>query len=510
MKPMYLVILVSLLWSCNSTSRLNPFHEQHRLLFHFSPPEKWMNDPNGLVYDNGQYHLFYQYYPDSTVWGPMHWGHAVSNDLIHWTNLPVALFPDSLGYIFSGSAVVDRDNTSGLQTGNDPPIIAIFTQHNESKRRRGSMEFQYQSLAFSNDKGSTFTKYTNNPVLLNPGERNFRDPKVIWHQNSRKWIMVLAAGQRVQFYRSANLLKWEYLSDFGIDAGAHGGVWECPDLFPLKIKDTTKWILLVSINPGGPNGGSCTQYFVGDFDGTSFTNDNSKETELWLDYGPDNYAGVTWSDIPPEDGRRIYIGWMNNWVYARQVPTAKWRGAMTLPRSLALRATPVGLRLNSQPVKELLAIREKQADIELKPDTAYKISGLDEIMLDMDVRGNMPEEFGLVFSNQLGEKLVIGFNTRANQFYIDRSQSGKTGFSPEFPGLHYAPRLVNDSILSMHLFLDYSSLELFADGGVVTMTETFFPNENFDHLSFFQKGGDVQVQKCEVFELRSVYSNQSK
>jgi fructan beta-fructosidase len=502
----FLVVLFVISFiSCSTAPKQLGYNEMHRPQYHFSPPEKWMNDPNGLVFYEGEYHLFYQYYPDSTVWGPMHWGHAVSTDLVHWENLPVALYPDTLGYIFSGSAVIDWKNKSGLQSVNYPPIIAIFTQHSEQRLKNGRNDFQNQSIAFSNDKGRTFEKYEHNPVIKNPGEKDFRDPKVIRDDSIKKWIMVLAAGQKVEFFSSSNLLDWKYLSAFGSESGAHGGVWECPDLFPLKTGDSVKWVLLVSVNPGAPNGGSGTQYFVGNFNGTEFINDNPEETTLWLDYGPDDYAGVTWSDVPAADGRRLFLGWMNNWAYAQTVPTEKWRSAMTLPRSLELKKSGKGLRVCSNPVDELKELRTSEHNITFKDDSVINISGLNEIILNVDLTDSTSKDFGLVFSNSLNEKLLAGFNSRQNQFYIDRRGSGETTFSPSFAGIHFAPRSAEDSVLNIHLFLDYSSLELFADEGSVVMTETFFPHENFNRVSFFQKNGKVKIKTCTIYDLKSIW-----
>ncbi len=339
------------------------YAEQYRPQFHFSPEAHWMNDPNGLVYLDGEYHLFYQYYPDSNVWGPMHWGHAVSPDMIHWKHLPVALFPDSLGYIFSGSAVADVKNTSGLGSAENPPLVAIFTYHDPIGEKNGSNKFQNQGLAYSIDKGRTWTKYPGNPVLKSPGIRDFRDPKVFWHNESDKWIMILAVNDRVHLYSSPNLLDWTFLSEFGQGIGAHGGVWECPDLFRIKVRGTNemKWVMLVSINPGGPNGGSATQYFVGNFDGTNFIKEN-KEIQ-WVDWGRDNYAGVTWSNVPESDGRRLFLGWMSNWQYANVVPTHVWRSAMTVPRELALMHTGDGYLLVSNPVRELESLRTEKTQL---------------------------------------------------------------------------------------------------------------------------------------------------
>jgi fructan beta-fructosidase len=259
------------------------YKEKHRPQYHFSPKNNWMNDPNGMVYHDGEFHLFYQHYPDSPVWGPMHWGHAVSTDLLHWRHLPIALFPDSLGYIFSGSAVVDNENKSGLGTGETSAIIAIFTYHNSKLQKKGINSYQSQGIAYSIDKGRTWIKHSKNPVLENPGINDFRDPKVFWHNFTEKWIMVLAVNDRVHLYSSPNLLDWDFESEFGDKAGTHDGVWECPDLFQLQVgeSDEMSWCMLVSINQGGPNGGSATQYFTGKFDGHKFTPDTTDVR--WVD-----------------------------------------------------------------------------------------------------------------------------------------------------------------------------------------------------------------------------------
>ncbi|HZH37827.1 MAG TPA: glycoside hydrolase family 32 protein, partial [Flavisolibacter sp.] len=327
------IFLAVLLLACSSIkiapAETTAYNEPHRPQIHFTPKTAWMNDPNGMVYHNGTYHLFYQHNPDSTVWGPMHWGHATTKNLVHWQHQPVKLFPDSLGTIFSGSAVVDVNNTSGFGSKGKVPLVAIFTHHNPVMEKAGRNDFQYQSLAFSLDEGKTWTKYTGNPVVKNPGIRDFRDPKVMWHQGSGKWIMTLATLDRVTFYSSSNLKDWLKESEFGKELGAHGGVWECPDLFPLEYNGEQVWVLLVSINPGGPNGGSATQYFTGRFDGKTFT---PLQTDTqWIDYGPDNYAGITWSNTGK---RKIFLGWMSNWQYAAAVPTQTWRSAMTIPRDL--------------------------------------------------------------------------------------------------------------------------------------------------------------------------------
>ena len=477
------------------------FTEKHRPQFHFSPPAKWMNDPNGMVYYDGEYHLFYQHYPDSTVWGPMHWGHAVSTDLIHWEHLPIALYPDSLGYIFSGSAVVDWKNSSGLSTQEAPPLVAIFTHHDPVGEKERKVDFQSQSIAFSNDKGRTWTKYQENPVIPNPGIRDFRDPTVFWDQATEKWLMVFAAQDRVKFYSSLDLKDWEFESDFGKEFGSHDGVWECPDLFKLPVegKDTEKWVLLVSINPGGPNGGSATQYFIGDFDGKTFIPDEQfteKKRAYWVDYGTDNYAGVTWSDIPKEDGRRIFIGWMSNWTYAQEVPTDNWRSAMTLPRRLFLKNTVKGLRLCSLPVKELeQIIKEEQVvegqEIKALLDLSDKITGangLFEVELDIAFDPNQEHDFGILLSNNVQDTLKIGFeNLEEHNFYIDRSNAGEANFNDFFASRHQSLRISEDGKVKLRIIMDVASVELFADQGEVVMTDIFFPQEVITKAYFVLK-----------------------
>lgn len=339
-----LLFLSLIIMSCKEQTntkeyQVMSFNEEqlYRPNFHFTPQNNWMNDPNGMFYLDGEYHLFFQYYPEDNIWGPMHWGHAISNDLITWEELPIALYPDDLGYIFSGSAVVDINNTSGFGKDGKTPIIAMFTYHDAIAEKEGKIDYQTQGIAYSLDKGRTWTKYSGNPVLPNPGIKDFRDPKIYWDQDHNQWLMTLATYEKTFFYSSKDLKNWDLLSDFGEFLGNHDGVWECPDFFPISINgtDTKKWVLLQSINPGHINGGSGTQYFIGDFDGktfkldTIFQNQLEKKEAIWLDFGRDNYAGVTWSNIPKEDGRKLFIGWMSNWEYAQQVPTKKWRSAMT-------------------------------------------------------------------------------------------------------------------------------------------------------------------------------------
>ncbi len=514
----WLLTMLSLaVFACNTpppaTDQANTsdyYQEKHRPQYHFTPEAHWMNDPNGMFYLDGEYHLFYQYYPDSTVWGPMHWGHAISKDLTHWEHLPIALYPDSLGMIFSGSAVVDTKNTSGFGKAGQTPIVAIFTQHDMAGEKAGKSDFQTQSIAYSLDKGRTWTVYDQNPVLPNPGIRDFRDPKVMWHEASARWVMALACQDHIRFYTSPDLKKWELGSEFGKQSGAHGGVWECPDLFPLTVDGETHWVLFVSINPGGVNGGSGTQYFVGDFDGKKFTNTNTPDTQLWLDYGRDNYAGVTWSNIPASDGRRLFIGWMSNWNYAQVVPTTVWRSAMTLPRTLSLVQAPEGLRVASQPVQELSVLRKDSVAINLeggKAPKALPITGsLLELVLDFDWEGSLKGDLVLKFENSQGEYVQVMYNDSLVTLSIDRTAAGDMSFEPGFKGVHPAPLIgKTEGSLSLHVFLDKSSLEVFSQEGKTVLTDIFFPGEDFTTVKCSTTSGQTVTVKGMGYGLKSAW-----
>jgi fructan beta-fructosidase len=474
MENRFLYFLLLFVFGCSST-KIKLEKEPHRPLFHFTPEAHWMNDPNGMVFFNNKYHLFYQYYPDSTVWGPMHWGHAVSTDLVHWAHKPIALFPDSLGYIFSGSAVADINNTSGFEKDGKVPLVAIFTHHDPAGEKAGKNTFQNQSIAYSTDDGETWTKYQSNPVLNNPGIKDFRDPKVSWHEPTKKWIMTLATLDRITFYSSSDLKTWKKESEFGDTVGAHGGVWECPDLFPLKYDGKDIWILLVSINPGGPNGGSATQYFTGQFDGHTFT---PYQTDTrWVDYGPDDYAGVTWSNT---GDRKIFLGWMSNWQYANVVPTIKWRSATTVPRNLSLQKIGDRYFVSAVPVKELDKLKREKIDIK---DNKAKLSGGAVMRLTTGVLN----DFEIVLSNNSSQRTVIGYSKAANEYYIDRTASGKTSFEKGFASRSVAPRIAITDSADITLVIDVASVELFADGGATVMTAIFFPDKEYNEISFEAK-----------------------
>lgn len=498
----HLITLMLMICSFNAAAQ-QPHTEKHRPQFHFSPPANWMNDPNGMVYHKGVYHLFYQYFPDGTKWGPMHWAHATSKDLVSWQHKPTALFPDSLGYIFSGSAVVDSANTAGFAKNGETPLVAIFTHHSPKPELEKIKKNQVQSLAYSLDDGVTWTKYEGNPVLENPGIIDFRDPKVMWHEASKKWIMTLATKDRITFYSSPDLKAWQKESEFGSDLGAHGGVWECPDLFPLDVNGKQVWVLLVSINPGAPNGGSGTQYFTGSFDGKTFVPDS--EQTKFIDYGTDNYAGITWSNT---GDRKIFLGWMNNWQYANEVPTEKWRGAATLPRDLKLVQVNGQHYLRSIPVKELERIttpvfNKQKLNFSKELDlSAHLAKAKGQFKLDLTF--NAEESFNIVLSNKPGQKLIIGYDKEAKQYFIDRTQAGQSDFEAGFAKKHLAPRISADKRIQLTLIADAASVELFADHGLTVMTDVFFPDETISSLKINSLKNN-KLSEVSVSSIKSIY-----
>ncbi len=478
------------------------YHEHFRPQYHFSPPQHWTNDPNGLVYYAGEYHLFYQYYPGGMVWGPMHWGHAVSTDLVHWKNLPIALYPDSLGYIFSGSAVVDENNTTGFQQGKEKTIVAIFTYHNPKT------EVQSQGIAYSTDKGRTWTKYADNPVLPNPGLKDFRDPKVRWYTPSRKWIMTVACGDHVQFYSSPDLKNWSELSEFGKGLGAHSGVWECPDLFPLPVKGTgkEKWVLMVNVSGGAPAGGSGTQYFLGSFNSKEFIPDDT--VTRWVDYGADDYAGVTWSNT---GNRTIFLGWMNNWQYANKVPTSPWRGAMTLPRELSLEKTNGEFKLIAEPVAEMDRLCHEIYSVKNKPVNgdgfvkSFPGSVLSSAEIDVTVQLNKARGFSLFLQNKEGEHVDIGYDKAGRQLFLDRISAGKDDFSQVFAKRHIIPLTSDLPSVHLRVFYDRSSVEVFINGGEWVFTDQLFPSGWYDRIRIMPARGEVKVNGLKVYAIRSVW-----
>jgi fructan beta-fructosidase len=408
---------------------------------------------------------------------------------------------------------VDSANTSGFGAEGKPPIVAIFTYHNPILEKSGSIIFQNQGIAYSTDKGRTWTKYSANPVLKNPGIRDFRDPKMFWNEKIKKWNLIMAVFDRVHIYSSPDLKEWTFESEFGMTLGAHGGVWECPDLFPLTIEgsDITKWIMLVSINPGGPNSGSATQYFTGNFDGHKFVPDEAGPK--WLDWGRDNYAGVTWSDIPASDGRRIFIGWMSNWKYANVVPSKVWRSANTIPRELSLKKENGHYALLSKPVTEFADLRIKSDTLTLnklsftgeKEISTGKVSLMQsELFFGFDLSDAKADSLGIIMENDLNERFIIGYAVMNKQFYTDRTKAGNIDFSKEFAGVSTAPYSAG-GVLKLHILVDASSVELFVDDGSLVMTNLVFPTEKFTRLKLFSKGGSGVLNKALFHGIRKVW-----
>jgi len=468
------------------------YSEPYRPQYHFTPEEKWMNDPNGMVFHKGVYHLFYQYYPEDIVWGPMHWGHATSKDLVHWEHKPIALFPDKHGFIFSGSAVVDFANTSGFGTTDNPPLVAIFTYHLMEGEKAGRKDFQTQGIAYSLDNGDTWKKYEGNPVIGNDGIKDFRDPKVFWDKVNHVWVMSLVAGDHLQLWNSNDLKNWTKLSEFGQGVGAHGGVWECPDLFPIKVEgsDEEKWVLLISVNPGAPNGGSGTQYFVGEFDGEKFSTDQ-KEIK-WVDWGTDNYAGVTYSNMPKNE--LVFIGWMSNWAYAQDTPTKKWRSAMTIPRKLSLKKVDDDYDLFNYPVSSfetvIAATPKKKMTVlgSAKENISFGDLNQSEVRFKTTTK-----DFQLKFSNTLNEEVVLTMFEEEKQFFLDRTGSGKVEFQENFGGIQQMPMPnLPEGEYEVRILIDHSSIEIFINEGQYVMTAQFFPNEKYTHL-IIENLGDNEI-----------------
>jgi fructan beta-fructosidase len=489
------------------------YSEPFRPQFHFTPEKNWMNDPNGLVYYDGEYHLFYQYNPFGNTWGHMSWGHAVSSDLVHWKHLPLAL-PEADGVmIFSGSAVVDWNNTSGFGKNGKPPMVAIYTCYRPSDR------MQFQCIAFSNDKGRTWTKYDSNPVI-DIHSTNFRDPKVQWYEPGKHWIMTvsLSAEHKVRFYSSANLKDWTLLSEFG-PAGGTAGVWECPDLFQLPVEGTRekRWVLVVNINPGSIAGGSGGQYFIGQFDGARFVEDPGSrsaagadgQAALWFDYGPDYYAAVSWSDIPSSDGRRLWLGWMSNWQYGQEVPTSPWRSAMSIPREVGLRRTAEGIRLVQRPARENQSLRQKRFQFK-----GGNLARANEWLAKNRIQGAQLEliaEFERQSSGVQGVEVlkssknetVIGVNWDRETVFVDRTKSANVNFNPKFSGVYEAPLTAPGGKVKLHVFVDASSVEVFVNGGERVLTALSFPSSKGSEVKLFGPQDGARISALDVWNLKS-------
>lgn len=472
--------------------------ETYRPVYHHTPVYGWMNDPNGMFYKDGVYHLYFQYNPYGSMWANMTWGHSTSIDLTHWTYEGTAIVPDAWGAIFSGSCVVDKDNTAGFGKG---AVVAFYT----SAKSTPWGDVQSQSMAYSLDNGKTFIKYEHNPILTST-ERDFRDPKVFWYAPGKHWVMMLAVGQEMQIYSSGNLKEWKKESSFGAMQGAHGGVWECPDLVEVAVEGSKekKWVLICNLNPGGPFGGSAAQYFVGSFDGKKFVNESPTQTK-WLDWGKDNYATVTWSNAPA--GRCIALGWMSNWQYANSVPTTQYRSANTLARDLTLYRVGGELYLKSKPSPEIKKARAEEKKIptfEVKGN--YEVAslladnkGAYEIEMAIENKGTSKIDFSLM--NEKGEKVAMYYDVVRKQFVMDRSASGIVGFSRDFPAVTVAPVRNTDQI-HLRLFIDRSSVEAFGEEGEYVMTNLVFPAEPYNRMVFSSDKGSYIVKSMNVYRLQ--------
>lgn len=472
--------------------------ESFRPVYHHTPAYGWMNDPNGMFYKDGVYHLYFQYNPYGSVWGNMHWGHSTSTDLMHWKFEGCAIVPDAWGAIFSGSCVVDHENTAGF---GKEAVVAFYT----SAKSTPWGDIQMQSMAYSLDNGKTFTKYEGNPILTS-SEKDFRDPKVFWYAPGKHWVMILAVGQHMEIYSSVNLKEWKKESEFGAMQGAHGGVWECPDLVEIPVEGTRekKWVLICNLNPGGPFGGSAAQYFVGSFDGKKFENESPTQTK-WMDWGKDNYATVTWNNAP--DGRCIALGWMSNWQYANNVPTRQYRSANTLARDLTLYREGQELYLKSTPSSEVKKARGKKVSI-----PSFKVSekhemvnlfeekqGAYEVEIVIQNAGASKIAFSLL--NDKGGKVSMYYDLNRKQFVMDRSESGKVDFSKDFPAVTVAPVNV-DKELTLRLFVDRSSIEAFGEDGKFVMTNLVFPSQPYVKMCFEADKNGYAVKSLNVYKLQ--------
>lgn len=473
--------------------------EKYRPLYHHTPLYGWMNDPNGMFYKDGVWHLYYQWNPYGSRWQNMTWGHSSSKDLVNWEHHPVAIEPNDLGSIFSGSAAIDHNNTAGF--GEDA-VIALYTS---------AGDYQMQSLASSSDNGMTFENYADNPVITLPTEA--RDPNMFFNAETGLWNLVLAHAleKEILLFSSPDLKTWKLESNFGKGLGARDGVWECPDLFELALPETgeKKWMMIVNLNPGGIFGGSATQYFIGDFNGKEFIPDTTPGGYVptkWLDFGKDFYATVTWSDAPA--ARRTAIGWMSNWQYADQVPTTQFRSANTLPREIGLFKGDDGqIYASSIPAPELLELRgEASTSIKnlLLKNNSKTISlptandGVCEIEISLSSTKNPVK---MVLSNGTEDKVVMAYDPAGHIFIFDRTQSGETDFNENFPALTVAPTFEKNGKLTLRIFIDRSSIEIFGNNGKFAMTNLVFPGEPYTRLDISTTGANAKINSLEVYPI---------
>jgi len=495
------ILLLLLLVSLYSSAQT--YKEKFRPQIHFSPPKNWTNDPNGLVYHNGEYHLFYQHNPLGNQPGHLSWGHAVSKDLLHWKNLPVAIPEDKTYVIYSGSAVVDKKNSSGFGKAGKIPIVAIYTGHADHSPKNPAERLENQQIAYSVDNGRTFTKYSGNPVL-DLDQKDFRDPKVFWHEPTQKWIMVvvLPFEHDIKFYSSPNLKEWTHLSDFG-PAGDIKDIWECSDLLEIPLKgnpDKKKWVLINSQQ-------TTMQYFVGEFDGTKFTNENPADKIYRPDYGADNYAAITYNNLPSSH-LPVIVGWASNWSYCKLVPTSPWKGSMTLPRTMQLEKRDGEWIMLQQPVAAIEKLRYEPYQA-----SNIRISGSKTIPvktqvaeIDLTIQPVDATDAGIRVMVGKGKSLVIGYYKDSGKLYIDRSNSGNTTFSPEFAKWlrTEVPITVKDK-LRLRIFIDKTLVEIFVNDGETVITTQLFPEDSQTGIELFGNGERAMVSSIKVWKLKSVW-----
>ena len=493
--------------------------EKFRPVYHHTPLYGWMNDANGLVYKDGEYHLYFQYNPYGSKWGNMHWGHSVSKDLVHWEHLAPAIARDTLGHIFSGSSIVDQENVAGYGAGN---ILAFYTSASDKNG-------QIQCLAFSKDNGRTFTKYEKNPILCPAdGLRDFRDPKVFRYEPEDKWVMIVSADKEMRFYDSRNLKDWNYMSSFGEGYGVQPCQFECPDMVELSVDGDTnrkKWALIVNVNPGCYFGGSATQYFTGDFDGKKFSCDSQPNVTKWLDWGKDHYATVCFSNTGE---RTIAVPWMSNWQYCNIVPTKQFRSANALPRELSLYTQDGEIYLSAVPVPEIKTLRKEKKEI-----PAFTVANdyhIDSLLADNDgayelaleITAGEAEIMGFSLFNDKGEKVDIYFNLSEKRLVMDRTKSGIVDFGKksvpheievhdcrkttsinymdDFALATWAP-IKKENKYTLDVFVDKCSVEIFLNGGKLAMTNLIFPSEPYNRMCFYSKGGSFQVDSFKAYRL---------
>jgi fructan beta-fructosidase len=492
------IILSFVIWACRAPEGSNEseglYKEQYRPQFHFTPDHNWTNDPNGLVYFKGEYHLYYQYNPLGNRWGHMSWGHAVSDDLMHWKHLPVAIdeYVDGVGdsvMVFSGSAVADINNTSGFFDKDSAGLVAVYTSH--VHRAKNGLR-QNQSIAYSKDKGRTYSRYEKNPVL-DIGLKDFRDPKAFWHEPSKQWIMVTVIPDRFKahIYGSKNLRDWKFLSQFG-PMGDTARIWECPDLFEISYGGEKKWVLLISnSHPAGPTYVGM-QYFVGQFDGKNFTADDPSQYPLYLDYGKDYYAAITYNNVP--DGRLLLLGWANNWAYGEDIPTSPWKSAMAFPRELSLRAIDGKPRLIQQPMSRYLELRGAEIKEPLNNETRSAV-------ISLVVEPFPGTHAGLRILKTDSSETVVGYDEASGEVYIDRTKSGNVSFHKDFASVDRAPVRVVDGKLTLLIFVDQSIVEVFVNGGEQVITSQVFPTGKGASIEMFSNDG--APMNVEAWEMNS-------